>query len=31
MTKMKPLHVNEYIKPSYIGTDLYQVQAEKFR
>ena len=28
---MKLLHVNEYIKPSYLKTDQYRVQAEKFR
>ena len=30
MTKIKPLHINKYIKPSYLVTDQYRVQAEKF-
>ena len=29
-TKIKLLHINKYIKPSYLGTDQYRVQAEKF-
>ena len=27
---MKLLYINKYIKPSYLGTDQHQVQAEKF-
>ena len=30
ITKIKLLHINKYIKPSYLGTDQYRVQAEKF-
>ena len=28
--KIKRLHINKYIKPSYLGTDQYRVQTEKF-
>ena len=30
ITKIKLLHINKYIKPFYLGTDQYRVQAEKF-
>ena len=30
ITKIKLLHINKYIKPSYLRTDQYRVQAEKF-
>ena len=28
ITKIKLLHINKYIKPSYLGTDQYRVQTE---
>ena len=30
ITKIKHLHINKYIKPSYLGTGHYRVQAERF-
>ena len=30
ITKVKLLHINKYIKPYYLGTDQYRVQAKKF-
>ena len=30
ITKIKPLHINKYIKPSDLGMGHYRVQAERF-